>query len=273
MLEAGRKMVRETGLTVSLEHLSFEEVIRQADVARSAAYKLWPRKEAYYLDLLYEVAGPDWEDKVTLDEVAIARAIEVVLTHRRCLETWSGRRWLLEEVVRRVVPASLRDLSKSTHWRSFVALTATLLSLDQDDGGHEIRERLLGSERRLLRGMAEFYSEMAAVLGLRVRATFANGDYLALVTVGAAMVEGMALRRILMPEGQGDDEIYTLDEAIVRDWSLPAIAFMSVVDAFMEPDPHYDEESAGEQLLKLHESRVVQSSSATGERDQATAEG
>ena len=56
MLEAATALVNETGLTVSLEHISLEEVIRAAGVSRSAAYRRWPYKDLFFSDLLKELA-------------------------------------------------------------------------------------------------------------------------------------------------------------------------------------------------------------------------
>jgi hypothetical protein len=51
-------MVNRTGLTVSLEHLSVEDVIREAGVARSAVYRRWPYpyKDLFLSDLANELA-------------------------------------------------------------------------------------------------------------------------------------------------------------------------------------------------------------------------
>ena len=56
MLAAAVAMVRRTGLTVSLDHISFEDVIRDADVARSAVYRRWPYKDLFFSDLVKELA-------------------------------------------------------------------------------------------------------------------------------------------------------------------------------------------------------------------------
>jgi hypothetical protein len=39
MLRAATEMINRTGLTISLDHISFEDVIRDAGVARSTAYR------------------------------------------------------------------------------------------------------------------------------------------------------------------------------------------------------------------------------------------
>lgn len=56
MLAAGAELVGRTGLTVSLEHLSLEDLIHAAGVARSAVYRRWPYKDLFFADLLRELA-------------------------------------------------------------------------------------------------------------------------------------------------------------------------------------------------------------------------
>lgn len=57
MLRAGAESVERTGLTVSLEHLSLEDLIHTAGVARSAVYRRWPYKDLFFGDLLRELAA------------------------------------------------------------------------------------------------------------------------------------------------------------------------------------------------------------------------
>ena len=56
MLQAALAMVNQAGLTVSLDHISFEDVIRDAGVSRSAVYRRWPYKDLFFSDLLRELA-------------------------------------------------------------------------------------------------------------------------------------------------------------------------------------------------------------------------
>jgi AcrR family transcriptional regulator len=74
MLRAALAMVNRAGLTVSLEHISFEEVIREADVSRSSAYRRWPHKDLFFSDLVLEVARNP-APGIFADEVDLIRRI------------------------------------------------------------------------------------------------------------------------------------------------------------------------------------------------------
>src|SRR5689334_8435525 len=56
MMRAALEMTNRAGLSVSLDHISFEDVIRDADVARSTAYRHWPHKDLFFSDLIIELA-------------------------------------------------------------------------------------------------------------------------------------------------------------------------------------------------------------------------
>jgi AcrR family transcriptional regulator len=59
-------MVNRTGLTVSLDHISLEQVIRDAGVSRSAAYRRWPYKDLFFSDLVKQLAkAPPWASSTT----------------------------------------------------------------------------------------------------------------------------------------------------------------------------------------------------------------
>src|ERR1700746_158311 len=56
MLQTAVTMVSRAGLTVSLDHISLEEVIREADVSRSAVCRRWPYKDLFFSDLVKELS-------------------------------------------------------------------------------------------------------------------------------------------------------------------------------------------------------------------------
>ena len=74
MLEATVAMVTHEGLTVSLDHLSLEDIIRDADVSRSAVYRRWPFKDLFFSDLVKELAK-NATPTIAEDEVTLMRQV------------------------------------------------------------------------------------------------------------------------------------------------------------------------------------------------------
>jgi AcrR family transcriptional regulator len=72
MLGAALAVVSRTGLTVSLDHLSFEDIIRDADVSRSAVYRRWPYKDLFFSDLVKQLAL-DAAPGVVADELQLMK--------------------------------------------------------------------------------------------------------------------------------------------------------------------------------------------------------
>lgn len=56
MLEAAIALVHERGMSTGLESLSFEDVIRDAQVSRTSAYRRWPRREQFYGEVMLALA-------------------------------------------------------------------------------------------------------------------------------------------------------------------------------------------------------------------------
>ena len=78
MLRAAVAMVQRTGLTVSLDHISLEDVIRDADVSRSAVYRRWPYKDLFFSDLVQTASQgrhpDDRQRRARADEAGRGRA-------------------------------------------------------------------------------------------------------------------------------------------------------------------------------------------------------
>jgi AcrR family transcriptional regulator len=128
MLQAAVAMVNRTGLTVSLDHLSFEDIIRDADVARSALYRRWPYKDLFFSDLVKELAR-DATPTIVNDELALMR--RVVAEHLDWLETPELRHSLVIELFRRLALFDFQTLHGSAGRRTYIALHATVMSLTE----------------------------------------------------------------------------------------------------------------------------------------------
>lgn len=122
MLDAGTRLVGEQGLSLSLEHISMEELIADAGVSRTSSYRRWPTKDAFAADLLLHIAG---QTQLSTDRAPYLDAIRNLppeLTEH--LDTAQGRRDVAVEVMRTLAIADFSGSLASPSWRSFVVLRA-----------------------------------------------------------------------------------------------------------------------------------------------------
>ena len=84
---------------MSLDHISLEDVIRDAGVSRSAVYRRWPYKDLFFSDLVKELAK-DATPTIADGELALIRRI--VAEHQDRLETPELRHGLVVELFRQL---------------------------------------------------------------------------------------------------------------------------------------------------------------------------
>jgi len=152
MLAAAVAMVHRTGLTVSLDHISFEEVIRDADVARSAVYRRWPYKDLFFSDLVKELAKEAIPPALLDDEYELIR--RVVTEHMDWLDTPELRASLVSELFRQAALLDFEAFCGSPEWRTYFALHATFLSLADGELRDEVQAALARSEQARLARIA-----------------------------------------------------------------------------------------------------------------------
>ncbi len=202
MLTAARDLVLASGVTVSLEDLSSEDVIRHAGVPRSSVYRIWPYKGDFVDDLLCHMAGPDWFGAAAFDQDTIDLPLKVAADHEQMLGTPGARRPVVVEAARRAVQRYLRAIVTSWEWQIYVALHATARSARDDQARERIGEAHGGSHAAFITKMAEFYQLMADGLGLRIRSPAYSYTHVAAAL--APLVEGLALRQILADAQRGN---------------------------------------------------------------------
>ena len=236
MLQAALAMVNQAGLTVSLEHISFEDVIRDAGVSRSAVYRRWPYKDLFFSDLLRELARGASPAIVTANPEAIDAVRRTILGHLDWLETPAYRRALAAEVLRQGALNEFEAFRGSAEWRTYFALNATFLSLPDSDLRREVQSALAESEQGLLSRVAASYERVTTLIGLRLRpelgATFETIAYLANATIRGLVImaptaPGVAAGRVLTILGAPEP----------AEWSQPALGIASIAMTFIEPDP------------------------------------
>lgn len=237
MRTAHELLIGETGgLTVSLEHINLEVIIGAAGVPRSSAHRRWPTKDDFVVDFLCNLAGPNWFGTAAFDPETIRVAIGVVQQQSELLATEEGRWYLTREAVRVGAKQNFEKIVESVEWRTYVALTATVMSIPDEETRNLIQEKLRASESGFIERMTRFYAGMASVLGFRARPPY---TFEHLAGAGAAIVEGLALRAIVSLDLVRDPLQLQDPDGLAKEWTLAAAGFLAILESIVEPDPHH----------------------------------
>lgn len=251
MYAAAREILFAQGITVTLEDLSLDDVIALARVPRSSVYRRWPYKGDFVADLLVNLAGPDWMAEASFDQQTLATAAGVLLENWDVLATAEGRRGALVELIRVAVTQNFIDLVKSSQWYVFYTLcvTARPPQPEIDDANRaKVVAAVHAAAQAFIDMMADFYSMVAAVMGLRPRPPYSMRHVVAAAT---AAVEGLAVNQLVALANQGPGPAgWSLSEVVSApmrhpdgypgEWSLPALTYLAILDAMQEPDPTWE---------------------------------
>ena len=234
MLRSAIEMINRTGLTVSLDHISFEEVIRDADVARSTAYRHWPYKDLFFSDLVTELAR-NATPTIIDDEVRLVR--QVLSDHSDWLATEQSRHSLVVELIRQLAMLDFQAVFASKGWRTYLALHATFSSLTDGNLRDQVQAALAQAEAARTTQIARAWTQLADMFGYRLRPDLAT-SFETLATVLSATVRGLVITALSTPDIASRTTLASpFGAAAAEQWSLAAIAMGSIATAFLEPDP------------------------------------
>lgn len=236
-LSTALSMLATTGLTVSLEHLSIEDLIRAAELPRSTFYRLWPARDHFFADLLVELATSSETNDAMFYSGTQDVAYGVIKQHEHLLSTHDGRVAVLREVARVATRVNFEHFSESVSWRSHVTLVATASSLADTEHRDRVAAALQETERRFIQRTAEFYGTALAGLGFSFHPG-ASAELLA--GLGAAVVEGLAQRRLVNPT--------LVDTMITKpgvngepvEWHPAALGFWGVLEGLVDLGAYHE---------------------------------
>jgi AcrR family transcriptional regulator len=234
MLRAAIDMINRTGLTVSLDHIRFEDVIRDADVARSTAYRHWPYKDLFLSDLVKELASSA-SPAIINEEVSLIK--QVLTDHQDWLGTPQLRHRLILELIRQLALLDFRSILASPEWRTYLALHATFSGLADGDLRDQIQAALAQAEAGHVALVAQAWTQIAGLFGYRLRPELAT-SFDTLATLLSATMRGLVITALSTPEVATHRTIAKPFGATNEDsWSLPATGMAGLAMAFLEPDP------------------------------------
>jgi len=234
MLRAAVAMVSRTGLTVSLDHISFEDIIRDAGVSRSAVYRRWPYKDLFFSDLVRQLAK-DATPAIVEDEMELMR--QIAASRPDWLETPELRRRLLLELFRQLSLLDFQAMLGSPGWRTYLALHATFMSLADGDLRDQVQAALNQSEQAHNARIAQAWRQLTALFGYRLRPE-SGITFEALATLLSATMRGLVVMALSAPDVAGQRiEARPFGADARGQWSLPALGLAGLASAFLEPDP------------------------------------
>jgi AcrR family transcriptional regulator len=237
MLRAAIEMINRTGLTVSLDHISFEEVIRDADVARSTAYRHWPYKDLFFSDLVTELAR-NATPTIIDDEIRLVR--QILGEHIDWLATEQSRHRLVVELIRRLATLDFEAVFTSKGWRTYLALHATFSSLTDGDLRDRVQAALAQAEAARTAQIARAWTQLAELFGYRLRPDLAT-SFETLATLLSATLRGLVITALSTPDIATRTMLASPFGAEgAQQWSLAAMALGSIATAFLEPDPAWE---------------------------------
>jgi len=234
MLQAAVAMVNRSGLTVSLDHISFEDIIHDANVSRSAVYRRWPYKDLFFSDFVLELAKHATPTIINDEEELMRR---VVAEHEDWLESPELRQNLMVELLRQLALLDFETMYDSAGWRTYVALHATFMSLSDGDMRDQVQAALAQSEQVRTARIANAWGQLAGLFGYRLRAEL-GATFETMATLLSATLHGLVIMALS-----------TLDISTQRiqaspfgatgknEWSVPALGLAAIASAFLEPDP------------------------------------
>jgi AcrR family transcriptional regulator len=237
MLQAAVAMVNRTGLTVSLDHISFEDVIRDADVSRSAVYRHWPYKDLFFSDLVKELAK-DATPTIANEETELMR--RVLAEHQDWLETPELRHSLVIEMYRQLALFDFQAMYGSAGWRTYIALHATVMSLADGELRDQVQVTLAQSEHDRLARIATAWEQLTGLFGYRLRPEL-GATFETMATLLSASLRGLVIMALSTPEiAEHRTQASPFGALGMEEWSLAAIGLASIASALLEPDPTID---------------------------------
>ncbi|MCX6501374.1 MAG: TetR family transcriptional regulator [Microbacterium sp.] len=232
ILDAGEDLLASGGLAVGLQHLNMEELIRRVGVPRSSVFAAFGGKEELVTELMVQaLRAPDPAAVVGYSPPTVEVAKSILVENADRLMDAAGRPdaagqdAVLREVIRRVILVNVEDMTVSTEWQTYMALSVSVRSLPP--GRRErVHNALHAAEARFITEMADVYGHAFEALGRRPRTGFTLRH---VATAGASVVEGIVSRRLV---GSADaDATITrpgLDGGPVE-WHLAAVAFLAMI--------------------------------------------
>jgi hypothetical protein len=240
VLHSATLHVESVGLSLGIDPALIERLSADAGVSAKQFAKTWPSTGAFLTDLFCELANQAQIDRADTETLLTTwQYLSVRVDDLRSVE---GRRSVLIDIIRTAAEYNFDVVTASAKWRTYAALSTTIMSWPEGEERTRVLDALRASELAFVETMESFYRNVLPTIGYRLKSEFHN-DYQAFVVAAASVIEGLGIVRATVPAlveahfdipAQGETET----------WSVASLAFIGVLDAFFELDPEFVPEEA-----------------------------
>jgi hypothetical protein len=235
VLRSATEHVESVGLSLGIDAALIDKLCEDARITTEQFAQIWPSADAFLTDLLCELANQAQIDRA--DSETLLSTWQYLSMRVNDLHSPEGRRRVLIDVIRSAAEYNFEAVTASSKWRTYAGLSVTILSWPEGEGRTRVLDALRASELSFVETMESFYRNVLPTIGYRLKPVFKN-DYQPFVIAAASVIEGLGIVRPTVPalvEAHFDLAVENGTEA----WSVASLAFMGVVDAFIEPDPGF----------------------------------
>lgn len=229
--------IRRQGLTVGLDHISLEQVIKQSSISRATAYRHWPSKLEFLAEVLVTTVKSTRLEGETEEEVD--DLLQLVGARMPELSTAQGWRDLVVEALRRATDADFRRILASPDWRTYLALHATCQGLPAGELREEVSTALAQTEARFTAHRAQVYARLPLVLGYRLVPPLEPPDgFVVMADAAGAMMTGLVTSALSRADAAGPiRRMRAYGSSREADWSRESLHLVGVILSHIEPDP------------------------------------
>lgn len=237
MLETAMELVNERGISTGLESIAFDEVIREAGVSRTSAYRRWPQRDRFYGEVLVELAKGA---SLPSPEGTLAGPVgHIVLEHADHLESAQEHRNLVVELLRVSIGADFEVVITSPEWHTYRILLASYQGIVDKDVRQAVTEALAAADQRGVDMRARIYAQFTALLGYRLTPPLSGPDGFEFMSRAA----GASMTGVLARQSLGDRSIErprqmrAFGTTTAASWTPGVYMVTASVLSYIEPDP------------------------------------
>ena len=236
LLEAAQAMLREEGLGVGTDALTFKRVFERVErdtglrlTNASVIKRIWENQADYQTDVLLGIAADEGLGEIEETFTALVPALEVL-----DVSTPEARWEALRELCRVGGNANIAALGESDNWSLWFSVWSQATTGEITEQKKALQAALLRGYESVTEMYEETYQALVDLLGLRVRAGLTIRQFT--IAVGA-LAEGCTLRNrvdvdngLLLSTGPDGDE---------QEWTLFAVGAEALALRFFELDPDW----------------------------------